>query len=96
MVGWQVNARSRTDHIRPAMRMILDYPIPITAIISAARAATNGTRKGADAGTPPFPAICLPLLELDYEALEQEGVIPLRTVGDVVAEGDLMHHCVGS
>lgn len=99
VVGWQVNARSRTDHIRPAMRMILDYPIPYNGdIVGLARRSNEWHAEGARMPErPPLPSdLKLPLLELDYEALEQEGVIPLRTVGDVVQEGDLMHHCVGS
>ncbi len=95
----RLKSSSRTKDISAFMRLVLDYPIPFHGnFLGLARRSHEWHRDNnilpdqhglsADAR--------LPLLTLDYDALAKLGIQPLRTVGEVVQEGDDMGHCVGS
>lgn len=100
-VEWmrQLKTSARTRDINDFIRFVLDYPAPFHGdFVGLARRSQEWHRDnyrlpddatlGADAR--------LPLLTLDYEALAELGIEPLQTVGEVVQEGDRMHHCVAS
>lgn len=97
--GMTLKKASKTRHIQAAVQYILDYPAPFNGdFLGLARRSAEwhrdnrilpeSDRLSADTA--------LPLLNLDYDKLAEAGVKPLRTVGEVVQEGDHMGHCVGS
>lgn len=98
LVEYRVSARSKTAHVRNLITFVLDYPAPFGGdFLGLARRSLEWHRENYihEDVRLPFDAP-LPLLNLDYTALEAQGVKPLRMVGDVVREGEWMHHCVGS
>ncbi len=100
VIGVRLQKQSRTQTVAGAMQYILDYPAPFYGdLLGLARRSQEWHRtnvyEGDDGGYLLADTV-LPLLTLDYEALASLGVTPLRTVGEVVREGDDMRHCVGS
>lgn len=100
VVGLTLKAQSKTSAVAGMMRFILDYPAPYRGdLVGLAQRSAEwhqaGARMGDESRGLPADTV-LPLLQLDYAALEAVGVTPLRTVGDVVQEGVEMGHCVGS
>jgi hypothetical protein len=97
--GFTLKAGSKIDLIGGAVRNILDYPATYHGdLVGLARRSHDWHNQVHI--TPEKPPLAadhrLPLLDLDYAYLQEEGIEPLRTVGDVVSEGELMRHCVGS
>ncbi|MBA3867767.1 MAG: PcfJ domain-containing protein [Anaerolineae bacterium] len=100
-VEWMrpLKTTSRTRDIKDFIQFVLDYPAPFNGdFLGLARRSQEW--HGDNQRLPEEARLSadekLPLLTLDYEALAAEGIEPLRTVGDVVQEGDTMHHCVAS
>lgn len=97
--GYTLKVSSKVDHISRAIRSILDYPNTYNGDLVGLARRSHEWHNQAHI-TPARPPLrfdqVLPLLDLDYPYLEEEGITPLRTVGDVVSEGEIMHHCVGS
>jgi len=98
VVGWGLKTTSRTSRIKDVMTYVLDYPAPFHGdFLGLARRSHEWHR---DNHLPEDARLSadtiLPLLSLDYKGLAEKGVVPLRTVGEVVEEGETMHHCVGS
>lgn len=97
--GFLLKAGSKVDLISGAVRNILDYPATYNGdLVGLARRSHEWHNQvHITPAMPPLPADhALPLLDLDYAYLQEEGIEPLRTVGDVVSEGEFMRHCVGS
>ena len=99
LVGWTVKSSARTSRIKDVVTYVLDYPAPFNGdFIGLARRSHEWHQENYNTAVDArLPAdTVLPLLALDYPALAEKGVQPLRTVGEVVEEGDRMQHCVGS
>ena len=99
LTGWPLKTTARTSRIKDVVTYVLDYPAPFYGdFLGLARRShewhQENYRLPEDATLSADTR--LPLLSLDYEALAEKGIEPLRTVGEVVEEGDKMQHCVGS
>lgn len=100
LIGWNgLKPNARTSQVKDVVTYVMDYPAPFNGdFIGLARRSHEWHRdnyRTPDDARLPADTV-LPLLALDYPALAEQGVQPLRTVGEVVEEGDVMHHCVGS
>jgi hypothetical protein len=97
--GFQLKANAKVVDIGRAIGNILDYPATYNGdLVGLARRSHQWHNEVHI--TPERPPLAadhpLPLLDLDYDFLREEGIEPLRTVGSVVSEGEVMRHCVGS
>lgn len=99
LFGFALKRQSKTAEIKRAANLILDYPHAYGGDLLGLARRSHEWHERADysrSTTGPPPNHELPLLNLDYDLLAEEGVTPLRTVGDVEGEGSTMRHCVAS
>lgn len=105
--GWEVNTRTRKDHLIDLSHRILDYPETYHGdLVGLARRSKDWhdamrvqdnrrfAERFAEMSRELEPETPLPLPDLDYAGLAERGVTPLRTAGECYEEHRLMRHCV--
>ncbi len=97
LYGHELKAQSRTRVIGDLASSILDYPEEYAGdLLGLARRSRDWHERFDRVGADMLPADT-PLIEprdVDLAALEEQGIMLLRTAGDCYQEHDKMRHCV--